>query len=84
MLADHIQGEINGLPTMRGYAVATNGIHVAIWNCFTRDVLFGHIHYFVPDQSSEQAVLDEATASEVKPKNKQTKKALLSEYITNI
>lgn len=84
MLPTAVQGEINGIPSMRGYAVAANGIHVAIFNPFTNDVTFGHIHFFVPDDSTDQSVLDEATASEKKPKTKITKATLLSEYIDQV
>lgn len=41
-------GEINGVPSVRGTTVVTNGILVAL-ETETGNVLFGHIEWFVPD-----------------------------------
>jgi len=43
-------GEVNGLPHMRGVAIATNGIIVAIKTGDQR-VIFGHLEWFVPDKN---------------------------------
>ena len=47
-------GEINGIPTSRGIAVATNGIIVAIMQ--NDGIVFGHLDWFVKD--AEQPVGD--------------------------
>lgn len=52
LLSPCVVGEMNALPNMRGVAVATNGILVAILQNAT--IIIGHLDYFVADQ--EQAV----------------------------
>ncbi len=54
-----VSGQIQGIPTMRGLAVATNYIHVAIEQ--PQGVVFGHLEWFVKDKN-EPSDLDEAIA----------------------
>ena len=46
-LIEPMVGEINGIPTSRGIAVATNGILVAIMQ--NDGIVFGHLDWFVKD-----------------------------------
>lgn len=48
MLGAPVQGEINGLPMFRGFALATNGVHVAI-ETSSGALIFGHANWFVVD-----------------------------------
>lgn len=48
MLGAPVQGEINGLPMFRGFALATNGVHVAI-ETSSGALVFGHANWFVVD-----------------------------------
>lgn len=52
LLTQTVQGEINGLPHMRGQAVATNGILVALEPCGhdTPSIFIGHREWFMPDK----------------------------------
>lgn len=52
MLATRVQGEINGLPMFRGFAVATNGVHVAI-ETGGGSLIFGHAMWFVVDKEDK-------------------------------
>ncbi len=54
LIQEPVQGEINGIPSMRGFCLATNGIIVAI---LTQDskIIFGHLPFFVPDREEELA-----------------------------
>ena len=45
-------GEVHGIPTMRGKAVATNGILVAI-ETSSGKLMFGHLDNFVCDDKDE-------------------------------
>ena len=54
-------GEINGLPTLRGMSVATNGIHVALLNMQT--VAFGHLEWFIKDRKETLTDLYSVAAS---------------------
>lgn len=47
-----VSGEISGLHRIRGVAMATNGIHVAILT--NDDVLIGHLHWFVADEQPQE------------------------------
>ena len=47
-LIEPMVGEINGIPTSRGIAIATNGIIVAIMQ--NDGVVFGHLDWFVKDK----------------------------------
>lgn len=49
MLGEKVLGEINGLPMFRGFALATNGVHVAI-ETSSGALLFGHANWFVVDK----------------------------------
>lgn len=51
LLPEGIVGCINGIHTMHGTAVATNGIHVAIMQVNTLTI--GHMDWFVADEQSE-------------------------------
>lgn len=46
-------GEIHGLPRIRGAAVATNGIIVAVLRGDAR-IVFGHLAFFVPDHAEDK------------------------------
>lgn len=48
LLSPCVVGEINGLPNLRGTAIATNGILVAIVQ--QTGLIIGHLDYFVADQ----------------------------------
>ena len=50
LMAKALSGEINGIHTIRGIAVATNGIHVAILR--DNDIVIGHLEWFVADEQS--------------------------------
>lgn len=54
-------GEIQGIPTMRGRAIATNGILVLIEDEL-ETAFFGHLEWFNKDKD-EPSVLDEAIAT---------------------
>ena len=47
-LIEAMTGEINGIPTSRGIAVATNGILVAIMQ--NDGIVIGHLDWFVKDE----------------------------------
>lgn len=47
LIKEPFVGEINGISTMRGVAVATNGILVAIMQ--STGMVVGHLEYFVAD-----------------------------------
>ena len=47
-LIEPMVGEINGIPTSRGVAIASNGIIVAIMQ--NDGVVFGHLDWFVKDK----------------------------------
>lgn len=55
MLANQVPGNINGLPKMRGMAIATNGIHVAIENAACTQLYIGHLQWFVIDDLNAPA-----------------------------
>lgn len=48
LVPDQLTGEIAGLPSFRGTAIATNGIHVAIER--GQDVVIGHLEWFIADE----------------------------------
>lgn len=50
MIPQSFSGEVNGCPAMRGVAVATNGIHVAILQ--SDNIVIGHLDWFVADEQS--------------------------------
>lgn len=64
LLKDPCVGEVNGIPTMRGVATATNGILAAIVRGGT--IVFGHIEYFIVD-SQERETLAKKLEKENKP-----------------
>lgn len=76
LLSEQVIGQIHGIPTMRGTAVATNGIHVLILQ--QSGVLFGHMDFFVPDEQENEKVL---VAALVKRPAKATKEVDVSEFI---
>lgn len=47
LIAEPRTGEISGISGIRGFAIATNGILVAIED--NVDIAFGHLDFFVPD-----------------------------------
>jgi hypothetical protein len=49
-----VTGEIQGISGIRGFAVATNGILVALEND-RGDLAFGHLDWFVPDAETTQS-----------------------------
>ena len=53
-------GEINGIAKMRGVAVATNGILVAIMQ--PTGMVVGHLDYFVADVDEPDYVVETAVA----------------------
>lgn len=53
MVADAPTGEINGIGALRGQAIATNGILVAIYQSNGKFV-FGHYQWFVCDEPDDQ------------------------------
>lgn len=55
MLPLAIPGEINGLHNMRGLAIATNGIHVAIENSACTELYIGHLEWFIVDDLNAPA-----------------------------
>lgn len=48
LVPEQLTGEIAGLPSFRGTAIATNGIHVAIER--GHDVVIGHLEWFLADK----------------------------------
>ncbi len=50
---DCIVGEVNGVPTIRGKAVATNGIMVAVLTV-QGDIDLGHRQFFVRDEEPRE------------------------------
>jgi hypothetical protein len=68
LLPDAMVGEINGLVNLRGMAVATNGILVAITP--GRGIVLGHLSSFVCDEDEsnpfDQEVSEVDTDNEVK------------------
>lgn len=51
LIQDPMTGEVQGLSAFRGFAIATNGIIVAL-ESESKDIAFGHLDYFVPDEDS--------------------------------
>lgn len=76
LLAEQVIGQVRGIPTMRGTAVATNGIHVLIMR--HDGVVFGHMDFFVPDEQESVKIL---TAALVKKPLRATKEVDMSEFI---
>lgn len=56
-----VPGHINGLETIRGLAVATNGIIVALLNSYGK-ISFGHLEWFVKDKPSDETDLFDGAA----------------------
>lgn len=67
LIQEPYQGEINGCPTLRGTAIATNGIMVAILQ--PKGIVFGHLDFFNPDE--------EQYAETTSPINHQSKKVAM-------
>lgn len=76
LLSEQVIGAIRGIPTMRGTAVATNGIHVLIMR--HDGVVFGHMDFFVPDERENVKII---TAALVKKPARATKEVDVSEFI---
>lgn len=76
LLSEQVIGAIRGIPTMRGTAVATNGIHVLIMR--HDGVVFGHMDFFVPDEQENEKVL---VAAVIKRLTKPMKEVDVSEFI---
>ena len=74
-------GSINGIPSMQGQAVATNGILVAIIQC--NRLLIGHLDFFVADEQTTSDRTKAVTASSPKkPDTSREKKVVdVSEFI---
>lgn len=58
LVADPVTGQINGLDHIRGRAIATNGIMVLLEN-EVGHAQFGHLQWFVPDKSEQNACLSD-------------------------
>lgn len=58
--ADAVTGEVNGVPSLRGVAVATNGILIAV-ETVTGTVLFGHRDWFVVDKEPKDTATGRST-----------------------
>lgn len=76
LLAEQVIGQVRGIPTMRGTAVATNGIHVLILR--HDGVVFGHMDFFVPDEQENEKVI---TAALVRKPAEKMKQVDMSEFI---
>jgi hypothetical protein len=74
-LKEQPQGNINGLPSLRGTAIATDGVLVAIltWN---GTLLVGHLDYFIADKKESTVRL--AAAS--KPKAARAPKVMIEDF----
>lgn len=77
MLPYAIPGEIHALPNTRGFALATNGVHVAIENFEYKELFIGHLDYFVIDDLRAPAgsvnTLNQAAENTFKPVRNQLK-----------
>lgn len=69
LVAEPCIGEVNGLPMMRGLAVATNGIMVVLRRSQPNDCIYAHYDWFVPDEEESAGSLRQAAANPNK-KNK--------------
>lgn len=73
LIQDPPTGEIQGISGIRGFAIATNGIIVAL-ESDQGDIAFGHLDYFNPDADSDPKPLTSKFP-------KQTKKTIdINEY----
>lgn len=70
LIPDMVVGEINGLPSMRGEAVATNGIHVVIITS-NNTPLLGHLDWFIPDKDERSNLLKSTTKQPTKTNMKE-------------
>ena len=70
LLVPNVVGEVNGIPSSRGVAVATNGILVAIVQ--TNALFIGHLEFFVPDEEEVLVVALEKTTTRKKQTIKKT------------
>lgn len=61
LVQEPVQGEINGLPSLRGYAVATNGIMVAIY-LLSGKVQYGHLAFFNCDKEEKEKLMDKPSS----------------------
>lgn len=68
LVPDGVVGQIAGLPSFRGTAIATNGIHVAIER--GQDVVIGHLEWFIADDLQKEASLLDTSAAKLSPQPK--------------
>mgnify|MGYP006374329205 FL=1 len=76
LIQDPMTGEVQGISSFRGFAIATNGIMVAI-ESERSDIAFGHLDYFIPDVEE----CSPASTSTKTPKTKKAPKHDISEYL---
>ena len=57
LVVPEVPGQINGIDAMRGVAIATNGILVAIEDEHGI-VCYGHLEWFVKDDAEQETSLD--------------------------
>jgi hypothetical protein len=74
-LQEQKQGNIHGLPTLRGTAVATDGVLVAIFK-WDGTLSVGHLDYFIADKNVSAA---RPTAAP-KPKTARTPKVVIEDF----
>jgi hypothetical protein len=74
-LQEQKQGNIQGLPTLRGTAVATDGVLVAILT-WDGTLLVGHLDYFIADKNVSTA---RPTAAP-KPKAARAPKVMIEDF----
>lgn len=75
-------GHIQGIPSMMGLAVATDGIYVVIKRG-DGHFLLGHLDWFISDDIPEVGGFTKHVKDEVKPEGKSSKQVKLETDYTN-